>query len=324
MTLAVFLLPHVLDEPEVERQLRKQLSFPFEDIVSRLKSGDDHLQIFSPQELSQLSAILHEGLGVTEVASVKWSVPECGNAHVFRYKDRFFYVSGSDVIVSDDRFDSFGLPSDVFDLSFTGENRDGHLERLIICLVSKKNGERLKINGEGFLFLDGRLLSIPNLSCCQVCGQDESCKHIFAIIDDRSSAVIGGYLADKLSVLATILGSTFSNEDVQVDGGSGIREERNGKLISRLREVYKKKNSGGVPGILRNDGFFKLTRALVESIGKIIHQPEESSVQGFEVQPICFMSENVVDEFERLKLSLLKEAGQDITDNGANELGIIA
>jgi hypothetical protein len=324
MTLAVFLLPHILDEPEVGNYLRGNLASSVDELMTRIRNGEDHKSLFSPAELSELESILHGTIGILRVLSVSWDIPMKSEMSVFYYKEKYFSVCESDVVGPSTGFDVFSLPGEASEFGFSGEVEQAECTDLMRRLLMGRNGERLRLNGKRIIHLDGLLLPIPEIPCCAECSTEQECRHVLGIIDDASSAVLGGYIADKLNGVAKILGDSFSSRPREENPVWNIRDERNVRLFNKLLDVYRKNNGGGTMGVLRNESFFRLIRNLLEAVCKTIKHPEDPVLKNFEVQPVCFISENVVDDLERLKTSLLMELGHDGDPNGPNDFGTIA
>jgi hypothetical protein len=324
MTLAVFLLPHILDEPEVGNYLRSNLAASLDDLMTRLRNGEDHSSLFSPGELSELETILHGPIGILRVLSVSWMIPIKTEMCIFHYKGKYFSVCEAEVVGPATNFDGFSLPGEASEFGFWGDVSHGECSELVRHLLMHRNGERLQLNGKGTIHLDGRLLPIPEIPCCTACPTDQECRHVFGVIDDTSSAVLSGYIADKLNGVAKILGESFSSYSGEDTPNWNIKDERNFRLFNKLLDVYRKKNGGGSAAIVRNESFFRLIRNLLEATCKTIKNPEDALLKDFEIQPVCFISENVVDDFERLKTTLLIELGQDGDLNRPNEFGTIA
>ena len=324
MTLAVFLLPHVIDDPGVEDCLREKLKRPIEDVIGRLKNNEDHRLIFSQEELSKLDEIFRETVGVHRLALISWSSPVFGEMAAFSYRDKYFIVSERELTGPMTEFKGVRLPVETFGLECDFDRTRVEAVRLIEELFQERNGEVIKLNGEEMLSLGGELLPIPNISCCTECIDPDECRHVFCVIDDASSAILGGYLADKQIVLAKLLERVFLSFNDIEDPVWGTKDERNARILSRLMDVYRKRNGRGLSALIRNENFFRLIRNLLEATCNTILHPEESLLSGFEIHPVCFVSDNVVDDFERLKLYLLSELGQDGDLNVPNEFGTIA
>jgi hypothetical protein len=62
----------------------------------------------------------------------------------------------------------------------------------------------------------------------------------------------------------------------------------------------------------------------LEDTCKTILHPDESGLEECDIHPVCFVSENVVEDFEKVKVALLSELGQDGDLDGPNEFGTIA
>ena len=324
MTLAVFLLPHVLNDPGVEDYLKDTLKSPKESIIDRLKNNEDHRLIFSSQELADLDEVLHGIVGIKKLATVVWTSPVFGELAAFSYREKYFIVSERELMGPMPDTNGIRLPLESFGLECEFDRTRIEAVRLINELFHERNGEVIKLNGEDMLSLNGNLLPVPNTSCCTECLDPADCRHVFCVIDDASSAVLGGYLADKQIAIARILENAFlSSNNIQEPVWSA-KDERNNRLFKRLMDTYRKNDRQGIGSIIRNESFFRLTRNLLEATSNTILHPDESLLVGFEIHPVCFISENVVDDFERLKLYLLSELGHDGDLNVPNEFGTIA
>ena len=324
MTLAVFLLPHLLDVTDVENYLSTKLNSSVDEILGRLNNNEDHRIIFSSEELDELGRLLHETVGVKRLAGVSWTAPLAGEMAVFSYQEKYFIVTDRELSGPMIDFDGAQIPLETFGLECEFDRTRAEAVRIVEQLFHERNGEAILLNGESMVSLNGELLPIPNVSCCVECVDPNECRHIFCIIDDGSSAVLGGYLEDKQLALGKIIEQAFKSAEIGAESVWSTKDERNARLFKRLFDIYKKKNRGGVGCMIRSESFFRLMRNLLEVVCKTIKHPEESLVSGFEVHPVCFMSDNVVDDFERMKVHLLSELGQDGDLNGPNEFGTIA
>lgn len=324
MTLAVFLLPHVINEPEVLEFVENKLATPKDELLSKLRNGDDYGTIGSSEELESIVRFLYETVGIMKIASVSWTFPVKGEIGIFSHRNRFFAVSEGESIGPCDGFEDFVLPLEVVDLDIHTECENEFSDGVIDHLLSHRNGERIVVNGAEKIRIDNRFLAVPDVSCCDDCPDESNCRHVFGIVDDTSSILFGGYLFDKQLSLGKILSDAFSS----IGNGATPNWERNGdrnsKHISRLFETYHKRNAGGLSGIMRNEQFFRLTRNILEDTCKTILHPDDSGLEDFDIQPICFVSENVVEDFEKVKAVLLSELGQDGDLDGPNEFGTIA
>lgn len=324
MTLAVFLLPHVINEPEVLEFVENKLTVPKDELLSKLRNGDDHKTVLSSEELRATVGFLYETVGIMKVVSVSWTYPVKGEIGIFSHKNRFFAVSEGDLIGPCDHFENFRLPLEAVDLDVHTDCDNEFSRRVIDHLLSHRNGERVVVNGAEKIRIDNRLLAVPDVSCCDDCPDESNCRHVFGIVDDTSSILFGGYLFDKQLSLGKILSNTFSSLGNGAVPNWERDGDRNSKLISRLFETYHKRNAGGLSGIMRNEQFFRLTRNLLEDTCKTILHPDESGLEEFDIQPVCFVSENVIEDFEKVKAALLSELGQDGDLDGPNEFGTIA
>lgn len=324
MTLAVFLLPHVLDEPEVEPFLSDRMSVDSKELIVRLRNGEDHRRIFSSEQLESLSDFLHNELGIANIFSVAWSLPDSGEIAVLTHKGRYFTVSDGELIGPVDGPAAISPPDGASGVHIQADGENLAAMDVMADLLKRRNGERIVYNGNPKVCLDGRMLSIPDVSCCSDCPDETDCRHVFGVIDDSSSVLLGGYLLDKQVGLGNLLVQAFEAVDKDSQTSWSPKTDRNSRYLSHLFEVYKRRNSGGLNGVIRNENFFRLTRNLIEETCETILHPDESALNGFDIHPVCFMSDNVVEDFERLKAALLSELGQDGDLDGPNEFGIIA
>lgn len=324
MTLAVFLLPHVLDEPEVQPFLSDRMSVDTGDLMVRLRNGEDHRRIFSSEQLETLSDFLHGELGIANILSVAWAIPDNGEIAVFTHRGRYLTVSEGELIGPSDGPSLISPPDETSGIHIQADGGNAPAMDAVASLLKKRNGERLVYNGNQKVCLDGKLLSIPDISCCSDCPDEPDCRHVFGVIDDSSSVLLGGYLLDKQIALGNLLVQAFEALDKDSQPDRSSENDRNSRYISRLLDVFRKKNSGGLNRVIRNENFFRLTRNLIEETCETILHPDESALKGFDIHPVCFMSENVVEDFERVKAALLSELGQDGDLDGPNEFGIIA
>lgn len=324
MTLAVFLLPHVINEPEVLEFVESKLTVPKDELLARLRNGDDHKSILSSEELREAVGFLYETVGIIKIVSISWTFPVKGEIGIFSHKNRFFAVSEGESIGPCNDFEEFALPLEAVDLDIHTDFDNQFSDGLIDHLLSLRNGERIVVNGAEKIRVDGRFLAVPDVSCCDNCPDESNCRHVFGIVDDASSILFGGYLFDKQLGLGKILSNAFSSLGNGSSPNWNHEENRNSKLISRLFETYHKRNAGGLSGMMRTEQFFRLTRNILEDTCKTILHPDESGLEECDIHPVCFVSENVVEDFEKVKVALLSELGQDGDLDGPNEFGTIA